>query len=552
VTSVDADVVAAIEQAHRAEWGLVLASAARLAGGDVGVAEEATADAFLAAWQTWPVRGVPTRPGAWLTQTAKRRVLDRLRRDATLRRRMPALATDALVAQPGPEPDEGDEEGAVLLDDRLRLVFTCCHPTLSMEARTALTLRMVCGMSTEEIAHAFLVPEATMAARLTRAKKKIAAAAIPYRVPSMADMSERLDGVLTVIHLLFTAGHTASVGVELIRVDLVERAMDLARVLTALLPDEPECLGLLSLLEFTDSRRAARVDDHGDLVLLSDQDRGRWDAEQIQLADRHLERALQMTSVQRPPGRFVLQAAASAVHHEVPAFELTDFAALVAVYDRLLATWPSPVVAVNRAVAVSFASGPAAGLAALDAVDAESLRDYHYLPATRADLLRRIGDVDAAADEYRRALAMTSSPAEQRFLQRRLTEVSGRPSSGGCLRSGRCQEPTDAGCGDHDGRPEHGQPIGRDPALRPPDVDHRDRTLVGAEHGRADPVGELCVLADTSGVAESADGGQLRLQRGAVGDGGVGEALELMGQGGVAFLRSQPGQERLAARRGVQ
>ena len=410
-------VAVAVAAAHHREWGLVLAVTARLAGGDVGLAEEATQEAFVAALETWGERGIPSNPGAWLTQTAKRRLLDRLRRDATLRRKLALLVTDeALVA----EPDVG-EEGDVIPDERLRLVFTCCHPSLAMEARTALTLRLVCGLTTDEIAHAFLVSEPTMAARITRAKKKIAAAAIPYRVPERADLAVRLDGVLTVIHLLFTSGHTATGGPTLVRDDLVERSLDLARVVAALLPDEPEALGLLALLELTDARRLARVDSHGDLVLLEDQDRTAWDHGAIAHGTALLDRALQLTGPEQPPGRFVLQAAAAAVHAEAPTFAATDWSALVALYERLQLVWPSPVVTVNRAVAVSFATGPAAGLVVLDELaDDRRLDGYHYLPAARADFLRRLGEDQAAVVHYRLALELATAPAERRFLQTRI------------------------------------------------------------------------------------------------------------------------------------
>jgi RNA polymerase sigma-70 factor (ECF subfamily) len=422
-----ATVAEAVAQAHRHEWGLVLAVTARLAGGDVGLAEESTQEAFVAALETWGERGIPDNPGAWLTQTAKRRLLDRLRRDATLRRKLPLLVDRADGVGPAEASAalEVELEGGVIPDERLRLVFTCCHPALAMEARTALTLRLVCGLTTDEIAHAFLVSEPTMAARITRAKKKISAAGIPYRVPGRDDLAERLDGVLTVIHLVFTSGHTAPSGEQLVRVDLVERALDLARVMAALLPDEPEALGLLALLELTDARRRARLDDAGNLVLLEDQDRALWDRVAIAHGSALLDRALLIVGPDQPPGRFLLQAAAAAVHAEAPTFADTDWAALVSLYDQLLRAWPSPVVAVNRAVAVSFASGPAAGLAALDEfADDRRLAGYHYLPATRADFLRRLGNHEAAAQQYRAALALATAPAERRFLQNRIDTLT--------------------------------------------------------------------------------------------------------------------------------
>ncbi len=416
-----AAVAEAVANAHRHEWGIVLAVTARLAGGDVGLAEESTQEAFVAALETWGERGIPRNPGAWLTQTAKRRLLDRLRRDATLRRKLPLLV-DSDVADD--EPDV-DAEGGVIPDERLRLVFTCCHPALAMEARTALTLRLVCGLTTDEIAHAFLVSTPTMAARITRAKKKISAAAIPYRVPGREDLAERLDGVLTVIHLLFTSGHTAPGGETLVRVDLVERSLDLARVIAALLPDEPETLGLLALMELTDARRTARVDAGGDLVLLEDQDRTLWDRAAIAHGNALLDRALALTSPSRPPGRFVLQAAAAGVHADAATFDATDWVALVALYEQLERAWPSPVVAVNRAVAVSFAQGPDAALVVLDSLaDDDRLAGYHYLPAARADLLRRLGDRPGALEQYRIALDLATAPAERRFLQNRIDRLT--------------------------------------------------------------------------------------------------------------------------------
>lgn len=409
-----------VDRAHRDEWGRVLAAAARLAGGDLGLAEEATQDAFVAALETWGERGIPARPGAWLTATARRRVLDRLRRESTLRGKLPLLLAD--------DVDDVDEVDAIP-DDRLRLVFTCCHPALAMESRTALTLRLVCGLTTAEIARAFLVPEPTMAARLTRAKKKIAAAGIPYRVPGPADLAERLDGVLTVVYLAFTAGHTAGDGGDaLVRDDLVSRSLDLGRVLAILLPDEPDVLGLLALMTLTDARRATRVDADGRLVLLADQDRSRWDADVIRHGLALLDRALGLIGPDRPAGRFVLQAAIAAVHAEAGTFAETDWAAVVALYDRLRVVWPGPVVEVNRAVALSYLSGPEAGLAALDLLrDDPRLASFHYLPAARADLLRRLGRRDEAAQSYAEALAGCPGGPERAFLAARLAEVTADP-----------------------------------------------------------------------------------------------------------------------------
>jgi RNA polymerase sigma-70 factor (ECF subfamily) len=381
-----------------------------LTNGDLHLAEEACQEAFVAALRTWPDRGIPDNPLAWLSQAARRKVIDRLRQEDTIRRRFPLLAN----------LDESEEGPvAVDFDDRLRLVFTCCHPALAAEARVALTLRMVCGLTTGEIARAFLVSEPTMAARVTRAKKKIAAASIPYRVPADHDLPDRLDGVLSVVHLVFTTGHTAP-GVELVRHDLVERALDLARVLAALMPDEAEVLGLLALLLLTDARRDARTDTGGRLVLLPDQDRSRWDWAAIEQGGQLLERAARRVSA---PGRFLIQASIAAAHSTRTADE-TDWTAILAGYDRLFAAWPSPVVALNRTVALSYVHGPEAALAELDklAIDTRLAR-YHYLPATRADFLRRLGRFDEAAAAYSAALALAPAEAEAEFLRGRLNEV---------------------------------------------------------------------------------------------------------------------------------
>jgi len=307
-------------------------------------------------------------------------------------------------------------------DDRLRLVFTCCHPALAREAQVALTLRLVCDLTTEQIAHSFLVSESTMAARVTRAKKKISGARIPYRVPEAHELPERLDAVLTAVHLVFTAGHTAPTGDALARPDLVDRAIELCRVLSELMPDEREVRGLLALMLITDARRATRVDEAGRLVLLEDQERSRWDHAMIEQGRVMVLEALRGGR----PGRFVIQAAIAALHAEAPTFADTDWGQAVELYDLLLEAWPSPVVALNRVVAVGFRSGPEAGLAALDKLEAEAgrtLSTYHYLPAARADFLRRLGHEDAAAASYRRALALVENDVERAFLERRLAAL---------------------------------------------------------------------------------------------------------------------------------
>jgi RNA polymerase sigma-70 factor (ECF subfamily) len=400
---------AAVADAHRREWARVLAATVRVTR-DLDLAEECVQDAYARALTAWQ-DGVPANPAAWLTTTARNLALDSLRRAATLQRKLPLLVERA----DGP----GDDAG--FPDDRLRLVFTCCHPALAIESQVALTLRLVCGLTTAEVARAFLVPEPTMAARLTRAKKKIAAARIPYRVPPVSDLPTRIDAVLTVVHLLFTAGHTAPAGPSLQRPDLVERALDLARMLRLLLPADADVAGLLALVLLTDARRETRVGPDGRLLLLEEQDRSRWDraaiAEGVVLVREALRR--------RPPGRFALQAAIAAVHAEAPSWPDTDWREVVALYDLLADRWPSPVVALNRAIAVGLADGPAAGLAALSSLATEpQLARYGYLPAARADFLRRLGRTEEARLAYEEALLLTENEVERRFLERRLAALA--------------------------------------------------------------------------------------------------------------------------------
>jgi RNA polymerase sigma factor (sigma-70 family) len=375
---------------------------------NLDLAEECVQDAYAQALSTWGTRGVPDNPGAWLTTVARRRALDQLRRERSLRERLPLLV-DSDPAPPSPTSE--------IPDDRLRLIFTCCHPALSVPARVALTLRLICGLSTAEVARAFLVPEATMAARITRAKKKIAAAGIPYQVPPAALLGERIDAVLAVVHLLFTTGHTAPSGAALVRRDLVERSLDLARMLRSLLPSDPGVAGLLALILLTDARRSSRLSDDGRLLLLADQDRSGWDRGAITEGISLVRSALSA----RPPGRYALMAAIAAVHDEAPSWEATDWDELVGLYDVLVDVWPSPVVALNRAVAVGFASGPTAGLAALDALAAEpQLAGYGYLAAARADFLRQLGRTDDARLAYEEALLLTENQVERDFLTARL------------------------------------------------------------------------------------------------------------------------------------
>lgn len=403
----------ALVDAHRREWAFVLAATARAAG-DLDLAEECVQEAYVAALGAWTRDGVPDKPGAWLTAIARRRALDVLRRRQVLRTKLPLLVEPEAV-----EADESDE--VAVPDDRLRLVFTCCHPALAREAQVALTLRLVCGVSTADIARAFLVAESTMAARVTRAKKRISAARIPYRVPDTAELPERLDAVLSVVHLLFTTGHTAPTGVDLVRADLVDRAVHLARMLHELMPDEPEVSGLLALLLLTDARRATRTDEQGRLLRLEDQDRSCWDRTAIGEGHRLVVEALHTGRA----GRYALQAAIASLHAHAPSYAATDWPQIVRLYDALLARWPSPVVALNRAVAVSMVDGPAAALAEVDALAADPrLAGYHYLPAVRADLLRQLDRRSEAAQAYRAALAQVDNDPERDFLTARLTELT--------------------------------------------------------------------------------------------------------------------------------
>jgi RNA polymerase sigma-70 factor (ECF subfamily) len=410
--SASAEVAAAVADAHRREWGFVLAATVRVTR-DIDLAEECVQDAYASALQVWAKRGVPSRPGAWLTTAARNRALDLLRRDATLRRLLPMIVDE-------PEREELDLAGGAIPDDRLRLICTCCHPALAPEARVALTLRLVCGLTTAEVARAFLVGEATMAARITRAKKKISTAGVPYRVPPAAELPDRLGAVLDVVHLVFTTGHTAPRGDTLRRGDLVERALHLARMLRALAPGHADVAGLLALILLTDARRATRLDAEGNLALLADQDRSRWDRAEIVEGCALVREAL----AQRPPGRYALQAAIAAVHAEAPSWQEVDWEEIVGLYGLLQQVWPSPVVALNRAVALGFARGPEAGLAELDVLALEpQLAGYAYVAASRAEFLRRAGRLAEARIAYAEALHLTENEVERRFLSARLAEV---------------------------------------------------------------------------------------------------------------------------------
>ena len=414
-----------VDRLFREESGRVVATLIRLLG-DFDLAEEAVADAFVVALERWPSDGTPRNPGAWITTTARNRAIDRLRRARRLEEKAELLRHEVTLAgdvDPGPE-------AAVLLtedlmpipDDRLRLIFTCCHPALSLEARVALTLRTLGGLTTPEIARAFLIPEVTLAQRLVRAKRKIREAGIPYRVPPDHVLPERLDGVLRVLYLIFNEGYDASSGDALVRRELCAEAVRLAGVLAQLMPDEPEVLGLLALMLLHDARREARVGPDGVVVLLEDQDRCLWNRPLIERGRQLLDRAMRM----RRPGSYQLQAAIAALHDDAPSPDATDWRQIRSLYDALARTSPSAVVELNRAVAVAMVEGPEAGLALMDGIAAEGeLTNYPYLHAAQADLLRRLGRFEDAATAYRRALALTTNRAEGAFLDRRLSDIVG-------------------------------------------------------------------------------------------------------------------------------
>jgi RNA polymerase sigma-70 factor (ECF subfamily) len=408
---------------YRDEWGRIVATLIRLTG-DWDLAEESTQDAFARALERWPTDGVPDRPGAWLTTAARNRAIDRLRRGAVESTKLREVARMSRMD----DETSGPEPAGEAADDQLRLMFTCCHPALDLQSQVALILRSLAGLSTAEIARAFLVPEKTMSQRLFRAKSKIRNAGIPFRVPPDHQLPERRDAVLAVLYLLFNEGYAASSGADLLRYPLTAEAIRLARLLVALMPDEPEAAGLLALMLLHEARAAARLDAAGDFVPLERQDRSRWNRVQIDEGLSILEYALRRGA----PGPYQIQGAIAACHDSAPDAAATDWAQIVGLYDQLQRLAPNPVVALNRAVAVAMADGPEAGLVLVEELRADGvLAGYHFLPATRADLLRRLGRTGEAAAAYREALSLAGSDVERRYLTARLAEVSAAGKTGG-------------------------------------------------------------------------------------------------------------------------
>lgn len=413
------DAAAAVESVYRADWGKIVATLIKLFG-SFEIAEESAQEAFAAALEQWGEAGIPDLPTAWIIRTARNKAIDRLRRQSSYGEKLDTLVADGLI-KTAEEPDYDTDE---IPDDRLRLIFTCCHPALALEAQVALTLRTLCGLETDEIARAFLVPTATMAQRLVRAQRKIQVAGIPYAVPDIQQMPERLDAVLTVIYLVFNEGYAATRGDTLLRADLSSEAIRLAQLIRHLLGPgpPPETAGLLALMMLHDARRAARLDAAGEIVLLDQQDRSLWDRRQIEEALRLIPEALSGS-----PGPFGIQAAIAALHCSAARAEDTDWRQILQLYDVLERVQPGPVVSLNRAVAVAMVEGPAAGLALIDALAAaKDLDRYHLLHAARADLHRRLGNLNEAAEAYRRALEFATNASERRYLERRLNEVACR------------------------------------------------------------------------------------------------------------------------------
>ena len=412
------DTNAAVQAVYTSDWGRIVATLIR-SFGDFDIAEEAAQDAFAAAVDQWPDTGIPDSPPAWIIQTARHKAIDRLRRQTRFQEKV-----ESYVSEQSQITEPPDYDASEIPDDRLRLIFTCCHPALALEAQVALTLRTLGGLETDEIARAFLVPPATMAQRLVRAKRKIRDAGIPYAVPDTKEMPARLEAVLTVIYLVFNEGYAATRGGPLVRNDLCAEAIRLARLVRALMsPQPPEATALLALMLLHDSRRDARLDDAGDIVVLDEQDRRRWDHKQIAEALPLIDETLRVE-----PGPFALQAAIAAEHCRAARPEETDWAQIVRLYDLLERLQPSPIVSLNRAVAIAMVDGPRSGLTLIERlVSSGELDDYHLLHAARADLLRRAGSNAEAAESYARALALVTNESERRYLERRLSEV-GQPN----------------------------------------------------------------------------------------------------------------------------